>query len=356
MDLVVDGDPVALALRTHEDVGGHIVPLDRERGVVRLVFDEGVALDLAPLRGGSLEADLALRDFTVDAIALPPPGAGGGAIDPYGGIDDIRRLRLRAVAKSIFADDGVRLLRAARIAADFGLAPDGALVAAARTDAAHIVDASAERRRDELVRLLATDHAALGLRMLDQFAVLDSLAPELAATRGVAQPKEHYYDVFDHCIETVAALDVLLSSLVPAGRAAEAMRSDFLDRLSLAMDVRRYIDSEPVEGHPIRALTKLGGLLHDIAKPQTKTVDATGRMRFFGHADEGAERAAHFLRELRFSKRETEFVRLLVAEHLRPTQLRSGEGPPTDRAINRFFRDTGDASIAILVLSLADHM
>jgi poly(A) polymerase len=103
------------------------------------------------------------------------------------------------------------------------------------------------------------------------------------------------------------------------------------------------------------ALLKLGGLLHDVGKPATRSTDETGRMRFFGHQHVGADIAAAALRRLRFSSREVAMVRAMVAAHLRPVQM-AQQGPPTRRAIYRFFRDTGEAGIETLFLSLADHL
>lgn len=109
-------------------------------------------------------------------------------------------------------------------------------------------------------------------------------------------------------------------------------------------------------GRPRRALLKLGGLLHDVAKPETRAPDATGRVRFFGHAELGAKTAQRIMRRLHFSHRETAWVATLVEEHLRPLQLAAPGEAPTRRALRRFFRDTGDAAPGLLLLSLADHL
>ena len=101
-------------------------------------------------------------------------------------------------------------------------------------------------------------------------------------------------------------------------------------------------------------MLKLAALFHDIAKPQTRTMDA-GRARFLGHPEAGAAIAAEIMTRLRFSNREIQLVALLVKYHLRPTQM-SNEGLPTKRAIYRFFRDTGEAGIDLLFLCLADHL
>jgi poly(A) polymerase len=160
----------------------------------------------------------------------------------------------------------------------------------------------------------------------------------------------HVWDVYRHSIETVAALEFVLRESdwehADAGVLALAPWSERL---------RDHFDSEVNHGSTRRTLLKLAALLHDIAKPQTKATDATGRTRFLGHPQEGANIAAAVLERLRFSKREIETVGLLVKYHLRPTQM-SQEGIPTRRAVYRYFRDTGDNGIDILFLSLADHL
>jgi poly(A) polymerase len=119
-------------------------------------------------------------------------------------------------------------------------------------------------------------------------------------------------------------------------------------------ELRAYLSEQMSEGRSRRALLKMAALLHDVAKPQTKTVDAHGRIRFLGHADEGARVAAAIMRRLRFSSREVAYVATLVREHLRPVQLAAVGSVPSLRALYRFQRDAGDALEGVLLLSLAD--
>jgi tRNA nucleotidyltransferase/poly(A) polymerase len=210
---------------------------------------------------------------------------------------------------------------------------------------------AAERRRDELVRILSTARAAEGMRLLDSLGLLEQLLPELSPARGCDQPVVHYYDVFDHSIETLAALDVLLFKDEPPPLRPPWFRESFL-RLLGWPGLRAYLDERPANQTRL-VLLKLAGLLHDVAKPDTKTFEASGRVRFFGHPELGATRAATICERLRFASREIAFVSKLVEEHLRPTQLSSGD-LPTDRAVYRFFRDLEDAAPACLVLTLAD--
>ena len=194
------------------------------------------------------------------------------------------------------------------------------------------------------MRIFASAGAAGGVRMMDALGLLDVLLPELARARGVTQPGGyHFYDVFDHSIEALAVADGLLSQAEPRGRMARAMRRAFWQTFE-PYGLHDYF-ALTVGGQSRLALTKFATLLHDVAKPETKGVDDDGRMRFLGHADQGAAVSRQICRRLRLGNRETAFVARLVEEHLRPAQL-SQSGAPSERAIFRFFRDLGEAAPA----------
>jgi poly(A) polymerase len=189
--------------------------------------------------------------------------------------------------------------------------------------------------------------------MLDETGLFDALLPEVAAGKGVEQPREHAYDVFEHNLRTVGALDVMLAG-TPPGMADWVWTAVWDAFAWRSHEVRDYFAGELTAGHTRAALLRLGGLLHDVAKPQTRARQPDGRIRFFGHSEEGARVAAEMLRAYRFPAREVRWVALLVEEHLRPVQLAALGEVPTRRALYRFFRDLGDAAQAVLFLSLAD--
>jgi tRNA nucleotidyltransferase/poly(A) polymerase len=361
LDLAVSGDPASLARALADRLGGHFVLLDAQRGIARVVRDEGPVriIDVAALRG-DIHADLGERDFTIDALAAPIDAltARGpvAVLDPHGGLPDLESGVVRLVSERALVDDPLRLLRAVRLAAqlDFRLAPETA--DSIRRHAGRIGQAAAERQRGELARCFATPRASPSLRLMDDLGLLERLFPEVTAGRGVTQPKEHYWDVFDHAIETVAALDFMLAEEEPAtgGREARFWRA-LWDALAFLPGLREHLREEVSEGRSRATLLKLAALLHDVAKPEARAPDATGRIRFFGHAEQGAETARRVLRRFRYSRREVELVATMVEEHLRPGQL-GQQGPPSRRALFRFFRDTGEAAESILLLSLADHL
>lgn len=353
IDLAVSADALDVAAKVALALGGRYVLLDRENGIGRVVLGDKTCLDFSTF-AEDIEKDLARRDFTCNAMAVNlhqlQTGADVRLIDPFKGRDDLLRGVLRTVAESVFAADAARLLRAVRLAAELGFKIDGQTEIQIQHDAPLIAAVAGERVREELLRILAVSDGGQSVSHLDKLGLLTVIFPELAAAKGVRQPQEHCWDVFEHSLRTVATVDYLLRQ----GN-WEYAGADVLAAVPWPAVVRQHFAAEVSRGSTRRSLLKLAGLLHDIAKPQTKAVETDGKMRFLGHAPDGATVVAGMLERLRFSTREIKLVETEIKHHMRPTQM-TQEELPTRRAIYRYFRDTGDAGIDILYLSLADHL
>jgi poly(A) polymerase len=356
IDIAVGASALKVAAGAAAALGGRYILLDEENGVGRVVLPEGKRqIDFTTLQG-DIEADLGQRDFTIDAMAMvldintAKLFDTGNLIDPFHGRDDRQRGVIRTVSPKAFEADAVRLIRAVRLAAELGFAIESETEALIRRESRLIAGVPGERVREELLRLLALPGAGKRLAYLDELGLLTALIPELLPSRGVDQPRVHVWDVFEHSLQTVTALEFLLRE-----GDWEYAGAGVLDAVPWSAELRRHFNGEISRGSSRKSLLKLAALLHDIAKPRTKSVDDDGRARFLGHPQEGAAEAAAILERLRFSKREIQLVGLLVKYHLRPTQM-SHEGIPTRRAIYRYFRDTGEAGIDLLFLSLADHL
>ncbi len=358
IDLSIDGDPLVVGRELAGLLGGHYFALSEDQRAARVLLpDWPLQIDLLPLRGG-IEDDLLARDYTIDAMGadLAESASGRAAIiDPAGGRGDLRRGLVRVVSEEAFRADPLRPLRGVRLAVELAFRLEPATAALVRRYAPLVPQVPAERQRDELMRIFATGRAGDGLRLLEDLGLLEQVLPEVAGARGVQQPKEHHWDVLGHSLEAVRALDALLAEERPRSQPWRDIWSILWGQLAWWEEARGYFRQEIVQGTPRSAVLKLAGLLHDIAKPETKTFDDTGRMRFFGHAEVGAEKAGRVLRRLRFSAREVALVQTMVKAHLRPVQM-GQQGPPTRRALYRYFRDCGDAAIDTLFLSLADHL
>lgn len=375
LDLAMEGDGLALARAFADVAGGAFVPLDDERRTGRAVLPgpPPLVLDFNALRAPTIEGDLQLRDFTINALALPlspqhaPLSPQPTAwLDPTGGLADLRAGVLRAAGPTSLTDDPLRVLRAGRMLAAFGLRPAPGLATAMAAAAPGLGGVAAERSRDELLKLLDAAAAAPALRLLATCGALTSLIPELELCAAYGPPGMVYRTILEHMLETVAALDWLVAGVRPAAAGAGRPQGDELPAaaranpgLSAAMPYGERLGELFAErragGHSRAALLKLAALLHDIAKPQTARDEGDGKVSFYGHQDLGAEVAGRIGWRLKLSRADLGYVTTVVREHMRPGQLRTSE-VITLRAVARFFRDLGGAGPDVLVHELADHL
>ena len=358
LDISVRADPLALAPELADAFGGTYFPMSEDRALVRVLLPMyGVHIDLLPLTG-SLEEDLLARDYTINAMAAPLADMAAGTVtltDPAGGLEDLRSSTIRLVSEDALVRDPLRMLRAVRLAVQLDFEIEAATADAIRRHAGLLQEVALERQRDELLSLLRTDHVGRAFRLLDDLGLLDRLLPEAAIMRDVEQPKEHTWNVFGHSLAAVDALDMMLGETEPDGEPAKSLCWELQSQLNWWEGQRDYFHEELVPKAQRRALIKLAAFLHDIGKPETKSFQEGGRMRFFGHHTVGADIAKQALRRLRFSSREVAYVKDIVRAHMRPLQM-AQSGAPTRKAIYKFFRDTGDAGIDTLFISLADHL
>ncbi len=364
---VAAGDVVSVGRALAGELGGALVPLSPERGIMRVVVDLGDDDDGGVGRAvdgdagrvvdftvfsGDIESDLGRRDFTVNAMAAPLGEWVGGdfvgvVIDPYGGRGDLARRVLRAVAPGVFEDDPGRLLRAVRLAGELGLRIEPGTVRLVAANAHLLPRTHPVRVRDEFLRVLAPRGARGRVEALDRLGLLEQIIPELMATKGVEQPRMHYWDVWGHSLHAVEAAE---------GVTGGHQNSPVYSCVPWTAESEGRFGERVMHGHTRRTALKLAALLHDVAKPQTKTLEADGRTRFFGHPEVGADVVRLRLGSLGFGARGSGMVSGMVRHHLRPFNM-SGQGEwPTRRAIYRYFRELGDGAVDTLYLSLADFL
>ena len=341
LDLAVAGDPGQLAKALARGLGEHAFELSAEFGTWRVVApSRGWQVDVTPLRGDSIEADLALRDFTVGAAAVPL-GA-GEVLDPYDGLGDLERGVLRAVGPSSFVDDPLRLLRAARLAADLDLRIDAETVALAHDAAARAAEPAGERQLAELRQLLAGADPLRGLGLLDELRLTAVVLPELEGTKGVGQGPNHHLDVHGHTLEVLAhtlEIERDLPRFVGSERAAET--ADFL--------------AEPLADEMDRAVAlRFGALFHDIAKPATRA-ERDGFVGFKGHDVEGVGTIGEIMGRLRASRKLTRHLQALTLHHLRLGFL-VREAPLPPRRVHEYLRATEPVTVDVTLLTVADRL
>nr|MBA2530564.1 CCA tRNA nucleotidyltransferase [Nocardioidaceae bacterium] len=273
--------------------------------------------------GRTLEGDLSRRDFTINAMAVRLPER--RFVDPFGGRDDLaaRVLRTPSTPQQSFADDPLRMMRAARFASqlDFALAPE--VVSAMHDMAERLAIVSAERIRDELVKLVTAPYPRRGLTLLVTTGVADHVLPELPALKLERDEHHHHKDVYEH------TLTVLEQAIALEGRLVDPLakpRPDFV--------------------------TRFAALMHDVGKPRTRRFAGDGTVTFHHHDVVGAKITRNRMRALRFSTETTEAVALLVELHLRFHGYGTGEW--TDAAVRRYVRDAGPQLQRLHVLTRAD--
>jgi poly(A) polymerase len=269
--------------------------------------------------GDNLAGDLGRRDFTVNAMAVRMPGQ--EFEDPYGGVVDLanRLLRTPGRPEDSFSDDPLRMMRAARFAAQLRFTVDPAAVAAMTDMAQRITIISAERVRDELVKLICAPYPRLGLALLVETGIAELVLPELPALALERDEHHRHKDVYEH---TLTVLE-------------------------------QAIDLEPrlgVDGPDF--VSRFAALMHDVGKPKTRRFVDDGTVTFHHHDVVGAKLTRKRMQALRFSKDETEAVAKLVELHLRFHGYGSGEW--TDSAVRRYVRDAGDQLQRLHVLTRAD--
>lgn len=269
--------------------------------------------------GDSLVVDLGRRDFTVNAMAISLPDR--RFEDPYGGIVDLahRVLRTPGTPEESFSDDPLRMLRAARFAAQLGFEVDPAVVAAMRGMAERIQIISAERVRDELVKLLLAPDPRRGLSLLVDTGLAAYVLPELPALQLERDEHHRHKDVYQHSL-TVLEQAIALEERLPGGG------PDLVSRLA--------------------------ALLHDVGKPRTRKFLDDGTVTFHHHDVVGAKLVRSRMKALRFSGDQIDAVGKLVELHLRFHGYGSGEW--TDAAVRRYVRDAGDQVERLHVLTRAD--
>jgi poly(A) polymerase len=340
LDLAVAGDPGAAARAIAKEIGEHAFELSAEFGTWRIVTSgHGWQIDLTALRGESIEADLAERDFTIGAVAVPL--AGGDPIDPYAGLTDLADKRLRAVGETSFTDDPLRLLRAARLAAEMDLEIEPRTLALAHAAADRAADPAGERQLAELRQLMGGPDLLRGLRLLGELALTSVVLPEVAELQGVEQGPNHHLDVYDH---TIAVLEHTL----------EVERD--LDRFAgeRAAEVEALLEEPLADEVSRRTALRFGALFHDIAKPQTKA-ERDGFVGFRGHDQVGAEVIAGICKRLRTSRRLSQHLQALAVHHLRLGFL-IPEMPLSPRRVHAYLRATEPVAVDVTLLTVADRL
>lgn len=326
-------------------LGGAAFELNNRFGSYRLVLPD-FELDLSPLHPDGLAADLARRDYTVNALVYPVAALGPRAdasalLADEQALADLDARLLRMVSADNLADDPVRLLRGLRLLATRALRLDPATEQALAELSGQLWESAPERLHEELLRWFGADGDIVPvIETAADTGLLWQLFPELRAAVGCGQNDFHHLDVWEHTLLALRALEQLRREPPPELAAWRA-------ELAAAGE-------EPVSGAATAgALTRLALLLHDIGKPSTREVQPDGHVSFYAHQSVGAELAGEQLAKLKFAGAETDFVLTQIRQHLR-LGFYSDHDPIPPRLIYRYMRHLGTGVPLAVLHALAD--
>jgi putative nucleotidyltransferase with HDIG domain len=332
-DYVVEGSSASeFAKIVANECEGHYVSLDTVFDTARVVFNNSAYADFAGCVGENIEADIKRRDFTVNAL-LWDPTTPDKIVDFVDGLKDLESCLIRALAEQNFVDDPLRILRAFRMVAVLGGHIEKETHTMLSRHVRLISTVAAERISYELFQIMESPQAYPVIVQMGDIGILESIFPELSATKEVTPNSHHHLDLWHHSLELV--------------RQAELIYKD------LPLWANDSFCQELGSGISRLAATKIACLLHDIGKPSTWVITTEGRHTFYGHDKAGADMVGKIATRLKWSKPLERFITNMVRWHLRPGQL-FHQGLPTKRAVHRFYRQLNNDIPELVLLSLAD--
>ncbi len=336
LDFAVDKDAIGLAREFANKTKSGFVVLDREHGCARVIYKD-YTLDFTDFRGKDLKDDLLHRDFTINTLALRLPADRDikkSLIDCYGALEDIKEGLVKITSDKSFKEDYLRILRAFSLSAIFKFKIEKKTLSLARKDKDKLLGVAGERMRDEFFKILGEDDSLKYIKQLDKAGILSRIIPQIELMRSLKQGAYHHLDVWGHSLETLKQLEILLLDL----------KDD---------ELNCYLNEKVGGERKRRQLIKLVCLLHDIGKPQAYEIKE-GKTMFHGHERIGKDISEAISDRLKLSTKEKFAIDTMVFWHLRPGYLADNKNI-TERAKFRYFRDSGEEALSILLLSVSDQ-
>lgn len=311
-DIAIKCDNLAkLTKKIADELNGSFVELDPVNEIYRVVFGNDY-IDFAKLLNNNLIDDIKRRDFTINAITYDINNE--KFVDITGGKKDFEEKIIRTYKISNLSDDPLRTLRAIRFQAKLGFRIDDEIINFIKENNSLILNVAPERIHQELIKTFEGKFLIDALFSMDETGLLDVIFPFFKDIKKIPSNSHHHLDLFHHLIETTGNIRINKPEL------------------------------------------KLAAFIHDLAKPDCWTIEPeTGRHRFIGHDELGAKKVVPFLKKLKFSNKEIEYISKMVQFHIYPSALMKDENV-TERAIIRFIRKIGDDTLDLLELARADRL
>lgn len=313
---------------------GTFIELDSENKIYRVVLPDKINfLDISELQGNTIEEDLKRRDFTINAIAYDLTN--DKFVDVTGGLKDLKNKVLRHIDDKNFEDDQLRILRAFRFYAVTGFKMTIELENALKKYLPLALNPAKERINYEIMKLFGGDFTSCALLKMDEFGLLEKIFPCVTEMKKVPPNTHHHLDLFHHVVETVRQIEILYNKI-----------SGF---------EKEHLDAIDFGGFPRINHLKLAGFLHDIGKFSTWTIEESGRHRFIKHDDVGSKMVVPLLRDLKFSKKQIEYISCMIKNHIYPSNVIVAPSL-NDKVMMRYVRKMGDNVVDNIILAKADRL
>jgi len=327
-------DAEIFAHKLAEQFNATLIVLDPEYKIYRLVLEDKTNyLDISEIQGANINEDLVRRDFAMNAIAIDLSNK--EIIDPFNGIADIENKIIRHIKDSNFEEDPLRILRAFRFASTTGFDISENTKTCINKYKHLLLNPAKERINYELMKLFGGKCTAKTLLIMNEFGILDELFPYAKEMKKVPPNTHHHLGLLDHVIETVRNIEVLY--------------------LNESKIVKEHLDSIDFGGFPRINHLKLAGFLHDIGKYSTWTIEDSGRHRFIKHDDVGSKMCIPYLREMKFSKKQIEYISTMIKTHIYPSNVIDSPDL-NDKIMMRYIRKMGVNVIDNILLAKSDRL
>lgn len=322
------------AQKLAKEFDGTLVTLDSENKIYRVVLSDKINyLDISEMQGNCIEDDLKRRDFTINAIAYNL--ADDSFVDATGGLQDLESKVLRHIKDENFEDDPLRILRAFRFYAVTGFDMTPELEAALKKHLHLALNPSPERISYEILKLFGGKYASKALLKMDEIGLLEMIFPNIKEMKQVPPNTHHHLGLFYHVVETVRQIEIIYEGLEG--------------------EEKEHLDSVDFGGFPRINHLKLAGFLHDIGKFSTWTIEESGRHRFIKHDDVGSKMVVPILKQMKFSKKQIEYISCLIKNHIYPSNVIVAPDL-NEKVMMRYVRKMENNVIDNIVLAKADRL
>ena len=333
--IVVDEDAKIYAQNLAQKLDATYVPLDEENKIYRLVLKDKINfIDITNPIENSVEKDLGRRDLRMNAIALDLKDK--KFIDLFNGFKDLEESKINIISEKNLEDDSLRLLRIFRFQATTGFDINEELKEIVKKHYKLIKNPAKERVNYELMKLFDGDYTVKALKTMDECNLLCEILPIFNDVKKVPPNTHHHLPLIGHSMETVRQIE------------------NFYKIAN--KDVKKHLDSVDFGGFRRLAHLKLAGFLHDIGKFSCWTIEEdTGRHRFIKHEYLGSEMCPQILRDLKFSKKQIEYISDMIKYHIYPSHVISTEGL-SEKTKLRYIRKMGSNVIDNIILAMSDRL